>query len=268
MPENETAAPAKLPYPSSTGEVKLGATDFKELAEKANTFLKEHTLIYKARAASYNAESGELGFQESNGKTVTLPSAATANQIIGVFSNVAETKITTAGGAKIYGGGWIGETTIILSTYESVILQSNGTNWLVVSLPAVAVCLTAAVTVSTTTGVAYKPTGAEMEGGSVVKHGSWTAGTNGFVVPQPGVYSVTTGAEASGALKGLVCGTTVGGTLTLPSMVSASGTEMQAVVATNIAIATAGNEIGVEVQQSSGSGQSVRADLQIVRLGS
>src|ERR1035437_5591603 len=96
MQETETGLPAKRPFPSATGEVKLGAEDFKELAEKANTFLKEHTLIYKSHNASYEATSGELGFQEKNGATTTLPSAATANQIIGIFAGTAvNAKITT-----------------------------------------------------------------------------------------------------------------------------------------------------------------------------
>ena len=131
-PENETGVPAKLPYPSSTGEVKLGATDFKELAEKTNTFLKEHTLIIKARAASYNAESGELAEQSSSGKTTTLPLATTANQIIGVICTAAECKITTSGGASIVGDFTV-KSTVTLTEHQHLIVQSDGTNWIILS---------------------------------------------------------------------------------------------------------------------------------------
>lgn len=134
MPEKETTN-FKLPYPTSAGEVKAGATDFEELAVKVDTVLKEHVLIYKNRAASYEAKTGELGFQESTGKTVTLPSAATANQIIGVFAGTGvEAKITTTGGAFIFGDFLKAETaTITLTEFQHVILQSGGGEWFIIA---------------------------------------------------------------------------------------------------------------------------------------
>ena len=121
-----------MPFPSSTGEVKLGATDFKEL-EKANTFLKEHTLIVKKYSGSATLVTGELALQESTGKTFTLPSATTANQYIGIQNGVAELKVTTSGGAVIFGDFVAGEATIVLLQRQHVILQSDGTNWQIIA---------------------------------------------------------------------------------------------------------------------------------------
>ena len=132
MAEKETAAPWKLPYPTSAGEVKLGATDFEELAERLTTILKEHVLTITKHTASYEAKSGELGEVTKTAQTVTLPLAATKDQIVGIFSTVAETKVTTSGGAEVFGDFIVGAT-FTLSTNQHVVLQANGTNWLVIA---------------------------------------------------------------------------------------------------------------------------------------
>jgi hypothetical protein len=131
MAEKTTAAPFELPYPTSAGEVKNGATDIEELAARLATVFKEHVLVINKRAASYEAASGELGELTKTAQTVTLPNVATANQIIGVFSTVAETKITTV--AKIYGDFVEGASGIILTTNQHVVLQSNGANWFIIA---------------------------------------------------------------------------------------------------------------------------------------
>lgn len=130
-----------------SGETTTYKFKFAEAADEVNKFpvnvdepktkeidkvLTEKILRIKKRAASYNAETGELGLQESNAKTTTLPAAAPANQIIGVTSLVAEAKVTTSGGAFIY-GKWLtvasATATVILTEDMTAYFQSDGTNW-------------------------------------------------------------------------------------------------------------------------------------------
>lgn len=134
MPE-KTTSPWALPYPTSVGEVKNGATNIEELAVKLNTTFNEKFLVFKTYAAGATLKSGEYAIQTKNGETFTLPSAATANQIIGVLaSGITEAKVTTSGGAVIY-GAYVspGVATIKLASAQTVILQSDGTNWLIVA---------------------------------------------------------------------------------------------------------------------------------------
>ncbi len=124
----------KAKYSEAADEVKVFPTEVSAPGAKSfDKFLEEHTLTIKKRAASYNAVSGELGLQESNAKTTTLPAAATANQLIAVTSLVAEAKITTSGGAFIY-GKWLtvasATATVVLTQDMTAFFQSDGTNWL------------------------------------------------------------------------------------------------------------------------------------------
>lgn len=86
-------------------------------------------------AGAYEAASGELGVQETNGAPTTLPSAATKDQIIAVFcaSGATSCKVTTSGGAFIY-GKWLTlaskTATVTLTEGMCAVFQSNGTNWL------------------------------------------------------------------------------------------------------------------------------------------
>jgi hypothetical protein len=136
MAEHETAAPWKLPYPDPLGEFKLGATNFKELAERLTTILAEKLLIVKSYAAAAALKAGELAEQTKAGETFTLPAATTANQIIGVFCSATSCKITTSGGAFIIGDFITAASktaTITLLEGQHVVLQSNGTNWLIIA---------------------------------------------------------------------------------------------------------------------------------------
>ncbi len=124
----------KAKYSEAADEVKVFPTEVSAPGAKSfDKFLEEHSLTIKKRAASYNAVSGELGLQESNAKTTTLPAAATANQIIAVSSLVAEAKVTTSGGAFIY-GKWLtvasATATVVLTQDMTAFFQSDGTNWI------------------------------------------------------------------------------------------------------------------------------------------
>jgi hypothetical protein len=105
-------------------------------AKTIDKVLTEKLLKVKGRAASYEATSGELG-ECTKAITVTLPSAAVANQVIGVVAAPAVatelTGITTSGGAKIYGDFIVGEATIKLAQAQHVVLQSDGTNWKIIA---------------------------------------------------------------------------------------------------------------------------------------
>jgi hypothetical protein len=126
MAENVTAAPWELPFPSSTGKVSLGATDFKELAERLGVILKEKLPVYKSYAGPATLKSGEWADQTKNAEVFTMPAVGTANQYIVTSSSVAEAKLTTA--AKFVGGG-LSSSTAILTTGMVAVWQSDGTNW-------------------------------------------------------------------------------------------------------------------------------------------
>lgn len=136
MSDHETAAPWLLPYPDPTGNIKLGATNFKELADRLTTIFKERFLSIVTHAAAYTAVSGELGVQEKAGETTTLPAATTKDRIVGVWCKATSCKITTSGGAFIIGDFITAASktaTITLLEGQHVILQSAGTNWLIVA---------------------------------------------------------------------------------------------------------------------------------------
>src|SRR2546430_2689968 len=132
MPPENVTAPWSLPFPSSVGEVKKGATDFEELAVKINTLFNEKFLVFKSYAGPATLKAGELAEQTKTGETFTLP-AVTANQIIGVWCGTASCKITTSGGAFIYGDFVEKLGTITLTQNQHVILQSDGASWKIAS---------------------------------------------------------------------------------------------------------------------------------------
>jgi hypothetical protein len=134
MPEKETPN-FKFPSPTSVGEVKLGATNIEELANSLDTFLGEKIPIFKSYAAGATLKSGELAEQTKAGETFTLPVATTANRVIGVYA-AAACKVTTSGGAFIIGDFITAASktaTITLAEGQHVVLQSNGTNWIIVA---------------------------------------------------------------------------------------------------------------------------------------
>lgn len=134
MPEKETPN-FKFPSPTSVGEVKLGATNIEELANSLDTFLAGKILIFKSYAAGATLKSGEFAEQTKAGETFTLPVATTANRVIGVYG-AAACKVTTSGGAFIIGDFITAASktaTISLAEGQHVVLQSNGTNWIIVA---------------------------------------------------------------------------------------------------------------------------------------
>ncbi len=125
---------AKIKYALAADEVRPFPAEVSEPGAKTiDKFLEEHTLTIKARAASYEAKSGELGGC-SKAITVTLPNAAASNQLIGVLNISPElVGVTGSGGAKIYGDFILLEATIKLAQYQHVILQSDGGNWAIIA---------------------------------------------------------------------------------------------------------------------------------------
>lgn len=129
----KTAAPWEVDFPESADETKVYPALGQKMAERISTLFGEKTWVLKKRAASYEAKSGEWGLQESSAKTVTLPLAATNSQIIAVTSAVAEAKVTTSGGAVIY-GKWLtvasATATVVLTQDMTAFFFSDGTNWI------------------------------------------------------------------------------------------------------------------------------------------
>lgn len=133
MSENSTSSPWLLPFPSSVGRVNLGATDFQELAERCTTIFGEKFLVVKTSAFEVTAKAGELVEMTAAG-TVNFPKAAAANTIVGVFARAGEVTVKTTGAEKIVGGSLPeAGTSITLSTGQYVVVQYDGTRYLVVS---------------------------------------------------------------------------------------------------------------------------------------
>ena len=132
MPEKTTTNFA-LPYPTGVGKVNLGAKDFEELAKSVDKVFTEKALRYKGYSGPGTLTAGEFAFQEKNGETFTLPAVGTANQVIGIYSIVNEAKVTTSGGAKIYGDFISAAGTITLTLLQHVVLQSTGVNWFIIA---------------------------------------------------------------------------------------------------------------------------------------
>ena len=128
-----TAAPWSIPYPEPADEPKVWPALQQTQSERVALMLKEHVPIIKAYTGSATLKSGELAEQKKSGETFTLPAVGTANQIIGVFCSVAACKITTSGGALIYGDFVSAAATITLGEWQHVTLQSNGAAWLIVA---------------------------------------------------------------------------------------------------------------------------------------
>jgi hypothetical protein len=112
------------------GEVKLGATNMQEIAERVTVIFKERLTTLSVHGASFTAKSGEL-VEASAAITVTLPAAA-ANAVVGVLANGHEVTIG-AGGALIYGDFVEGKTPIKLVGFQHVVLVSDGVNWFIVA---------------------------------------------------------------------------------------------------------------------------------------
>jgi len=132
MPAN-TAAPWSIIYALPVDEIKAFPAEVDQVkAERIAKLMGEKWLTTKSRSASYTAASGELGVMTKTGETVTLPSAATSNQVIGVTSgNGITTKITSASG--IYGDFIVNQNTITLLSNQHVTLYSWEGAWLIIA---------------------------------------------------------------------------------------------------------------------------------------
>src|ERR1039458_4218821 len=118
----KTAAPWEIGFPESTDEVKVYPAEGKAIAERISAIFGGKVLTITKHAASYEAKSGELGEVTKTAQTVTLPLAATVDQLIGIFSTVAEAKVTTSGGATVSGDAITAADTFKLSTNQHVVL--------------------------------------------------------------------------------------------------------------------------------------------------
>jgi hypothetical protein len=125
------------------GQVKLGATNIQELAQKVDETVATGSDVSGlasrmlgsgiTHAANYTAAVGEMGIQESAGKTTTLPSAA-KGQVVGVFCKAASCSVF-GGGVFIYGLSITAAsktTTINLTEGQHIILMFDGTNWAII----------------------------------------------------------------------------------------------------------------------------------------
>lgn len=100
------------------------------LAEKIGAKLSGYT--YKGTNVSVEAAAGELVVGGTTGITITLP-APTASRAISVGCSGGATSIkVTASSGKIYGLFVGGETTVTLATYQSITVEADGANWLII----------------------------------------------------------------------------------------------------------------------------------------
>lgn len=121
----------------NVGTNNIGAETVTEamLVSAAKTLLnaKALGLTLKVYSTSQTAVSGEL-LNMSKTTTVTLPTAA-LNRVVGVFAGIAsgeEVKVKTNGGL-IYGDFVVGSAEVVLLAQQHVLLQNNGTDWVIVS---------------------------------------------------------------------------------------------------------------------------------------
>jgi hypothetical protein len=128
-----TTANFALPYPASTARVALGATDFEELATTLDTLLGEKFLRVKTSATEITAKAGELVEMTAAG-TVNLPKAAAANTTIGVFALGGEVTAKTTSAEHI-NGDFLAETATSckLTKFQHVVVQYDGTRWMIVA---------------------------------------------------------------------------------------------------------------------------------------
>src|ERR1700694_158676 len=125
----------KIPFAQATDEVKLfpSAVD-QPKAERVDVILAEKIFTLKTWAGPGTLKTGELATQETAGATFTLPAATGANQRMGVACKASSCKLTTSGGAFLW-GKWITlaskTATVELTEGMFGVFRSDGANWLV-----------------------------------------------------------------------------------------------------------------------------------------
>jgi hypothetical protein len=129
----KTAAPWEIPFSEANDEPKEWPAEQRQQSERIATLFGEHVVTIKTQAGAYTAASGELGIQETAGAVTTLPSATTKDRIIGVTCKASSCKITTSGGAVIYGDFVKGEPSLQLAQYQHILLQADGSNWTILA---------------------------------------------------------------------------------------------------------------------------------------
>lgn len=121
----------KFKYALAADETKAFPAEVSEPAAKQiEKVLEEHFLTIHTVAVDTAAKTGEL-LNVSGVHTITLP-AATANAIVGVyFANGG--KVTTSGGAFIFGDFVHELATITFAADQHATLVAEGTNWRIVA---------------------------------------------------------------------------------------------------------------------------------------
>jgi hypothetical protein len=125
----------KFKYAIAVDEIKAFPAEVSQPgAEKVDAIIKERTLTIKTYAGAGTLKTGELAIQEKSNETFTLPSASTANQLIGVFAGASATgvKVTTSGGVNIAGDFFAGPT-LTLANNQHVLLLSTGVGWIILA---------------------------------------------------------------------------------------------------------------------------------------
>jgi hypothetical protein len=126
----------KIKFAQAADEVKAFPGEVSAPGAKTiDEVIYEKILHYGSYAGSAALKSGELALQQKSGSTFTLPSAATVNQIIAVYCSASCTsvKVSTVSGQKIYGDFITGVETVTLLPLQHVLLQSDGTEWLIIA---------------------------------------------------------------------------------------------------------------------------------------
>lgn len=117
-----------------SANLKAGGVNEDRLSTAVQSLLNQKVsgLTCVVHNTSATLVSGELALMEGSSLTATLPAASTANRTVGVFAGQLAS-INVAGAEGIYGDFISGSATIFLAQYQHVVLQSNGSNWIIIS---------------------------------------------------------------------------------------------------------------------------------------
>lgn len=130
-------------YKSGTGAARGSQTAFDGLLWRdtdiggiwlgnGSTFLPFTHLAYRLANTSLTANAGDL-IVAASGTTITLPTPS-VNALVAVVAGSPITTSVTVSGANIYGVGLNSASSLKLGvTGASVLLQSDGTNWLIIA---------------------------------------------------------------------------------------------------------------------------------------
>lgn len=177
-------------------------------------------LAYISSGVSFTA-AYNTSIQASPGITVTLPSPV-ATQIVAVHANngVTTSSPVTVAGSNINGLGLLNASSFLLGTpSSSVILQGDGTNWLIIAGQQDTGWVTIGLQTNWATTSGYYAPGGRLIGDRVWLRGSAQNNTGG-----PAYFSVT-----------LPTGMTPARSLSFPAIYSAGVTNYIAIAGSNLA---------------------------------